>query len=289
MLAMTFAGGGIRGAVELGIVKALYERGIRPTIFTGTSAGSIVSGLLACGHEPEEAFEKFSKMGSGIMDIAYWHILKGLFTPSKVQGLIKGDRLEAFLSELYKGRKLNAIPTNHRIGVVSTDIQTGKQIIFASQYADDTKYIGDDTFDWVVDRSMDMSFAIRSSSSFPAVFLPKSYRDYVLVDGGLVNNVPSDVARALGATQVITIDLGYNGKKEPAGNILSIAGKSIDIMMERVTDENNECHGIYINPDVHDAGVFDFGEMDALFERGYKYGRQIVDEVLAKLGGETNG
>jgi len=283
MLGIAFAGGGIRGSVELGIVKAFYEANIRPTIFTGASAGSIVAGLLAMGYSPDEAFAEFSKVGSDVMDVAYGHILSGLFSKERVQGLVRGDRLESMLNMLYCRRQMHGIPQPNKLAVVATDIQTGKQIIFANQDPVDTSMIGDDNFAWFNQSTLPISFAVRSSCSFPAVFLPKRYMDYVLVDGGLTNNVPSDIARALGATQVITIDLGYNGEKEEVGGIASIIGKSISILMERVNDHNNDTHGIYLNPSVDDVGTFDFSQMDELYQIGYRYGKAMIQEVREKL------
>ncbi|MNE82663.1 hypothetical protein D3C80_1794030 [compost metagenome] len=108
-----------------------------------------------------------------------------------------------------------------------------------------------------------------------------------LADGGLTNNLPSDVARALGADKVISIDLGYAGMTKATTGIYSILKTSMEIMMERVVDINKDEYGIYLNPQIFDVTVLEFDRADECFARGYAYGKKVAPAISAYIEGDA--
>ncbi|MNS81963.1 NTE family protein RssA [compost metagenome] len=239
------------------------------------------------GYSPDKALQEYER-SSNVLDIAYLHILKGIVTKSSIDGIYKGDRLEKALSKAFCSIPLGYFLTN-QLGIVSTDISTGRQIIFTSDPEIDMKKINDDNVKHLCSPDIDLSFAVAASCSLPGVFLPKEMESegLKLADGGLTNNLPSDVARALGADKVISIDLGYAGMTKATTGIYSILKTSMEIMMERVVDINKDEYGIYLNPQIFDVTVLEFDRADECFARGYAYGKKVAPAISAYIEGDA--
>jgi NTE family protein len=282
-LGIAFSGGGVRGASHLGIVQALYESGINPLFFTGTSSGSLVAMMLANGVEPEKAFELYKEASKeGLVDIAYFHILSSLILRKPIEGLLEGKKLDKIINKLLGNKTLGSVPK--QIGIVTTEISTGKQVIFSNQSYHIPILINDDNYAWVSRRGIKLADIAKASCSLPAIFRPFEFNGKGLVDGGLVNNLPIDVAFALGAKQVISIDLGYSGKAEKVVGLGDTIIQSIAISMERVTDNHRlELSPLYLNPEVYDVRPLDSSRLDECWNKGYSYGKLKAREILYNI------
>lgn len=122
-----------------------------------------------------------------------------------------------------------------------------------------------------------------ASCRMPGIFIPKKLGGRVLVDGGVVNNLPSDLAWAAGAEKVISCDLGYAGEVVQVNGAFSILKHSLDIVSERNVDRNVADFGIYLNPAIFDVTVLEVRRADECFQRGYEYGLKNIDHVLDYL------
>jgi NTE family protein len=284
-IGLALSGGGVRAAAQLGIVKALYEAGIKPEIFTGTSGGSIAATLLALGMHPDKAFE-FFKQTNDVFDIAYWHIIKGLFTKSEIQGLIKGKKLENALDIIFDGKSVSDI--NVPYAVVSTDLETGKEIIFSNVLNIDAKHdeINNNSYAWLgAGLLYPLKDVVRASCNFPGVFIPKKFMGYTLVDGGLTNNLPSDIAKALGADRVISISLANQPHLfSDEHGVISILSRSFGIIFDRDEDNNSKDFDILLTPNVDSVGIFSMNEITDAYNIGYEYGKSNVDIIKLRLG-----
>lgn len=278
-LGIAFSGGGVRGASHLGFMAALHSEGIYPEVYVGTSAGAIVASLLAYGYTPAGAFLKFAEANQKLTDIAYGHILKGLFTKAKIEGVYKGNRLHDTLSELLENVHINDVPRT--LGIISTEIDNGSQVIFSNQYPTDFNKLNDDNINWhyTVVEDIPLADVVVASSSIPGLFVPRRIRGCKLVDGGITNNLPSDVAWALGADKVISLDLGYSGHI-PANGAIDILHKSFNILMERTVDGNNKNYGIYMNPEIYDVKALETNRINECFDRGFAYGKSKIHEII---------
>lgn len=279
---VSFSGGGIRSAASLGIYSVLENEGIHPNVFTGTSSGAIVASLLATGHSADGAIHKFELMGRELIDIAYWHIIKGLFTSSEIEGFVKGKYLQDYLEHIFDGEKLSEI--EKPLGIISTNLSLGRQEIFVNSGLDLNKINDDNVYAVNLGMNDTLSKVVRMSCSIPGVFVPYKYNGCRYVDGGITNNLPCDVARALGAEDVVSIDLGYDGAKVVADNYVDILTQSLHILMERVVDNSDANLGIYLNPGVVDVNVLDFTRMEECYERGKQYARENIGDILKELG-----
>ncbi|GBD09367.1 putative NTE family protein [Candidatus Thermoflexus japonica] len=175
-LGIALSGGGARGFAHIRVLRVLVEAGWKPEIVTGTSAGGIVGGLFAAGLAPERIEALARRIG--------WRLFMRL--DPNGNALVGTDRWARFLREAVGDVRIEDLPV--RFAAVAVDLDTGEEI-------------------WI-DRGP-LVEAMLATSAFPGVFPPVWWEGRRLVDGGVLNPLPVDVARALGATFVIGVDLSW--------------------------------------------------------------------------------
>lgn len=280
-IGLALGGGGVRAAAHLGVVQALIEEGIEPSIYSGASGGAIAAALLALGYSPRQALAKFEATGN-MLDIAFLHIIAGMSSKEKkIQGMFKGNRLERSLSQMFEGKKISE--TTLPLGVVATELGRGSQVIFTntSQFEAEKVDYGDSVLD--SSGTSVLHEIVRASCSLPAVFIPKQVGAMTLVDGGLTNNLPSDIARALGAEKVISVNLSTYGAGFALGGLPSIVKQSMDVITKRNADISAAHHGVVINPRVSHINLLDFTALGQCFERGYTECSHRMGDIIKEL------
>lgn len=262
-IGLVLGGGGARGAAHVGVLKVLEEQGIAVDVIAGTSMGAIVGALYASGYraeeierileridwagalrdQPERTLQSPQRKADAALIPSSLEIgisREGLRTP---QGLIQGQNLGLLLRELllHAGDvdDFDRLPIPFR--AVAADIVTGEPVVLGSG---------------------DLVDAVRASMSVPGAFQPIRIGDHLLVDGGVVDNVPIDVARAMGATRLIVVDVGAGLAEEAAlASPASVTMQVISILMERQTQRTLELlepGDILIRPELGDIGSADF-------------------------------
>ena len=196
--ALVLSGGGAKGFMHVGILKALEAMGYpKPNLIVGTSMGSIVGGLYACGYSAE-SLEDIAVHQFDIrryLDVSRFHLsgpvgrvvetgqMMSRFTTRP--GIDSGSRILALLEELSHNSTIESLPIPYRCNAV--DLITGKELVLASG---------------------SLARAMRASMAFPAFFDPLVEGEQYLVDGGLVNNLPVYIARDLGYSRILAVDVG---------------------------------------------------------------------------------
>src|SRR6056297_3310441 len=169
----TLSGGAAYGYAHVGVLKFLEERNVRPAGIAGTSMGAIVGGLYAYGYSAAQ-IEQIAEQVRSLE-------LVRLFFPSFPRGgIIDTDGIRDFFHGFVKDTRIEDLPIPYRS--VAVDVETGEEVVF--------------------DRGPLLDGMI-SSMSIPAVFKPYRYYGRELVDGGVVNNLPWDVAETLGDTHIV--------------------------------------------------------------------------------------
>ena len=281
-LGLALSGGGVRGAAHIGILKALEESNIKPQFISGASSGSIIAALYAVGYKPIEVEEIFLSIGKNIIDHDYVGLVKftiGMIMKQKVKvdGFIKGDKIEKLIYELTaKKGIINISSTKIPLAISAVDINTSDTIMFTSNKVNNRNYINYCT--------AKISEAVRASISFPFIFKPKIYNGRRLVDGGVRENVPVDVLKDMGAKKIIAINLGYCGEHiNHIDNILEIVNQTIDIMTYSIF--KNEIHDIDIllRPKIYDVKLLEVDRIDECIKRGYNYAKSMILNIKEKL------
>lgn len=192
---LALSGGGVRGLAHLGVWKALKEQGVEIQRISGTSAGSLVGAFLSAGFEPEEVLKLFAK--KGIFDFARVRI------PSK--GLLELKGLEDFLQAELPYENIEDLPIP--LTVTVSEIQEGKVYYF---------------------NEGPLAKLLTASSCIPVLFAPIVWKEYLLVDGGLFDNLPVMPIRSE-CEQVIAVNATPSGEVRKLRNILEISQRVFEL------------------------------------------------------------
>ena len=283
-VAVVLSGGGAKGVAHVGVLKVLERAGIPIDIIAGTSMGSLVGGLYAIGYNSEALdslvrsqdwsyllSDKENLSSQTLADrkkLATYMLSTGLtFGKNTVSagGFIKGKNVEALIQKLCTGYT-DSIDFN-RLPIAFACVATN--IVDYSEY---------------VFHSGSLPQALRASMAIPAVFSPVRIGNKVLVDGGLRNNYPVDVAREMGADIVIgaTVTDPLRTADELSGT-LSIVQQLIDVNCMHKLDDNiaiTDLH-ISIDPKNYSAASFNKAAVDTLLRWGEEEAMRHWDELKA--------
>lgn len=270
---LVLSGGGARGLAHVGVLRVLEAQGIHPQVVTGTSMGSIVGALYASGRNVDEIDRIARTMN--------WHIALSDASPRRHQpypfrqldaqmstdlrmsinsqgisfpkGAIEGQHLDQTLGKLFEnnGRPLRFADMPRRFAAVAADIESGAAVI--------------------MDQG-EVATAVRASMSIPGVIAPVSRHGKLLVDGGIANNMPVDVARAMGADFIIAVDVSSPLKsRHELTSFFSIANQTTAFLVRLNTVEqraNLRPDEVLILPPLDDFGSADFDQADPIIEAG---------------------
>ena len=284
-VAVVLSGGGAKGMAHIGVLKVLEKAGIPVDIVTGTSIGSIVGGLYAIGYNAHSLdsmvrtqdwtyviTDKEDMRNQSLLDRKKQNTY--LFTTGltigkrdmSAGGLIRGKNLAELFQKLFVGYT-DSLDFNKDLKIpfacVATNIMDNSEVVFHSGR---------------------LPQAIRASMSIPAAFSPVRLGDMVLVDGGLKNNYPVDVAREMGAEVVIGVTL--NGKPKTAEDItgtMKIVGQIIDVNCVNKYAENKAISDLWMNVDPHGYSTASFTSeaIDSLIRYGEEEAMRHWDEIIA--------
>jgi len=282
---VVLSGGGAKGMAHIGVLKVLEKAGIPVDIVTGTSIGSIVGGLYSIGYNAHSLDSMVRKQNwtyvitdkedlrkQSYLDrkkVNTYFLTTGLTIGKRnlnAGGLIKGKNLAELFQKLFVGYT-DSLDFNKDLKIpfacVATNIMDNSEVVFHSGR---------------------LPQAIRASMSIPAAFSPVRIGDMVLVDGGLKNNYPVDVAREMGAEIIIGVTL--NGKPKTAEDVtgtMKIIGQIIDVNCVNKYDENKAISDLWMNVDPHGYSTASFSSeaIDSLIRYGEEEAMRHWDEIIA--------
>ena len=260
------SGGGARGTAHIGVLKVLEQMRVPIDAIAGTSMGAVVGGLYASGlsardierimtsinwqdafrdKPPREDLTLRRKQEDENFLVNFPLGLRGgrIILP---RGLIQGQRLTETLRRLTlpvaRISNFDDLPTPFR--AVATDLETGEAVVMGSG---------------------DLTSAMRASLSAPGVFAPVEREGRLLVDGGIADNVPVDIARAMGVDILIVVDVGFPLlPRRELGNAGVISNQMLAILIRRNAQTQLATltpRDILIEPALGDASSFDFGKV----------------------------
>jgi len=236
-IALALGGGAAKGFAHIGVIKVLEQNGIKPDIITGTSAGAVIGSLYASGLNGFALQQKAMDLDEGgLID----------YTLS-TSGFIKGEALQNFINKEVQNRPMEkmAIP----FGAVATNRESGEAVLF---------------------RSGNTGQAVRASASIPNVFLPVTIGKNNYVDGGLVQPVPVEAARKMGADIVIAVDISARPASDSGSGFLSILDQSINIMNQVALKQQLKMADVVIQPNITQLGSTSFEQRHLAIMEGEK-------------------
>jgi NTE family protein len=256
-IGLALGGGAARGFAHVGVIQVLEEAGIRPSLVSGTSAGSLVAAFYASGKTGKQLQHVAETMEEAT--IADWTL------PLFNRGMLRGDALARYVNGQVGARLIEdmALP----LGIVATDLNTGQSMLF---------------------QRGDTGTAVRASSAVPAVFLPVRISGHEYVDGGLVSPVPVRAARQMGAELVIAVDISNAPEGNLAGGTLDVLLQTVSIMSKSINYFELKEADVVVRPALLGVSSADFGSRKKSIEAGRQAMLQVMPQLRAAIAAKTH-
>ena len=238
-LGLALSGGATHGAAHIGILQVLDREGIKPDVVAGTSAGALV-GAAYCAGVPLDELERL------FVDMSWPTLVK--LSLSRPLALFDTQPMEEFLV-----KKIGDIEFKDLLlpfAAICCDIVSGERV--------------------VLDHGR-VAPAVRASAAIPGIFSPVEIEGRLLVDGGMVDNLPIKQIRCMGAKFTIGCDVSARGKKgKRPENPLEAVLAMISIMQAHSVSLNREWSDVFIKPDLAQYPSWGFGDSQKMIEEGRK-------------------
>ncbi|MGB7737874.1 MAG: patatin-like phospholipase family protein, partial [Steroidobacteraceae bacterium] len=273
-IGLVLSGGGARGAAHVGVIRMLEQMHIPIDAIAGTSMGAVVGGLYAAGLSGDEIERVFRELDwqevirdrAPRRDRAYRRkqddrniLAKGALGVNTSQGvvlplgLVQGHKITQVLRDatvrVADVQDFDRLPTRFR--ALATDLETGEAVVMGEG---------------------DLVTVLRASMSAPGVLTPVERNGRLLVDGGLVDNLPVELAQSMGVDRLIVVDVSFPlARRDGLGSAFDITNQMVGIMVRRGTLESKE-HlqpgDVLIEPDLGAMTAIEFGRMPQVMEQG---------------------
>lgn len=270
-LGLAMSGGGIKGAAHIGVIQALQEENIKVDIVGGTSIGSIVAALYAMEYTPKEMLKLFNYFSKLIFkNSAMYTDPRGKKLLSiQAGGLYSGENIAFAIEEAGKYKNIKKLQ-DLKIPIVipAVDLRDSEKYVFTNMEKINDKYLN----------KADISIAVRASSSYPAIFAPCIYNKHKFVDGGILDNIPVEEVKKIGADKVIAIRFKLNKTSRTIG-LRSTLNKAIDIMFSKIEGEEVKKADYVIEIDTQDVNPFDFKQSNKCYKYGYLQAKKEIANI----------
>jgi len=246
-IGLALGGGAILGAAHIGVLKALDEEKIPISAISGTSIGALVAALYAFGVSPDQ-IEKIA-LELDWLDISGFAFSRlGLLSNEKM-----GKKIDDVLGEVqFKDAR---IP----LSIIATDI--GR-------------------FEKVVLETGDVARAVMASACVPGIFIPVEIDNHLLVDGGLMENVPISPLMRRGMDKIVGVDLNAGRKYKKPDDLIDVVINAMDIAIDNATSMQVQKADLLIAPHLSAYNRADSGRVRDLIREGYTAARRMSSKEL---------
>ncbi len=246
-IGLALGGGAVLGAAHIGVLRSLEELEIPIHAIAGTSIGAFVAAFYAFGKNWKEI--KKIAIELDWLDISKMSLSKfGLLSNEKIC-----ERTKEILGDV--DFESAEIP----LSMISCDISTGEKVIL---------------------NKGDVANAVMASTCIPAVFVPVETDDRMLVDGGIIENVPVSSLKKMNLDVIIGVDLNAQHTYKTPNNILDVVLNTIDITLINATKLQTKEADILITPDLSDFNLIDTDQVEDLIEKGYKDSKSVLKKAF---------
>lgn len=249
-IGLALGGGSARGFAHIGVLKVFEEAGIKIDYLAGTSMGALIGAVYACGTNIR-MLEKLS-----------WALKRRNwldFTFPRM-GFISGKKIERIIYLLT--RRSTFADLKIPLAVVAVDLISGKKVVIKEGI---------------------VASAVRASISIPGYFVPVNWKEMLLVDGGILDIIPGDVVRDMGADYVIAVDVGANLDNFKINNLLDVISRSFEIMVKELGSQTINDADIVIKPKLSGIAPSQFDRAREAILIGEKYAREALPAILGDL------
>src|SRR5215472_14286043 len=252
-IGLALGGGFARGIAHAGVLKVLEQHRIPIHCIAGISAGSVVGAAHASGATVDEIVQAGCSMR--FCDVGRWSLGS--------LGLVSIERMDGFLKRVLKAYRFEQMRIP--MGVLATDLTSGEAVTFSG--------------------SGSVFEPIRASCAYPGLFQPVLHDGRLLVDGAMSMGIPSALARQLGATHVISVNLPPGAPQAMPSNVFQVMNRCFQIMQSRFDDVWRENSDLVIAPDVRGVDWHAFGRGPELVEAGEAAALAGIPKIQGWLSG----
>lgn len=252
IVAVVLSGGGARGLAHVGVLRVLHEAGVPIDMIIGTSVGALVGAKYAA--QPNILELEWMAQRVTKDDIFDFSFLSGSMGP------VQGDALLEFVGDNFEDKNIESFEIP--FVAVAADLATGEKVQF--------------------DKG-DVRNALRASVSIPGVFRPFRYQDRLLIDGGVVENIPVSTAHERGADLVIASSVTKDVVASEIDNVVDVILQSITIMMSGAAVEQLASADVVIEPPIGDIGTMDFTQTKRSLHEGVTAARAQLLSVYKAI------
>lgn len=272
-IGLALGGGGVRGMAHLLALEELDKLSIRPAAIAGTSMGALVGAVYASGLTGKEIrsgverhiIRKDDQLKDILQkksDLFKW--LTFAKPTLKRGGFLSANGIIGYLMKQIEATTFEELEIP--LSIVATDFWSGEQVIFDSG---------------------ELLPALTASMAIPGIFAPVEFEDRVLVDGGLVNNLPYDIL-AKTCDYTIAIDVAPTRKPNsdrPVPNILDAALGMFDLMLEKAVEQKMELSppNLYFRPELVGIRTLDFDEIETVFEQAAPNMNRFKEQLISQF------
>jgi NTE family protein len=269
-VSLVLAGGGIKGLAHIGVLRALEERGIEPSLVVGVSMGAIVASAWATGRRVREMEDRaLALTRRDVFRIAHVDMaLRRMLSPA----VYRRDPLDRILDDLLGDRIFTDLP--RRLLVNTVDLTSGHQMLWGLPGLRDVR----------------VADAVFASCALPGILPPRRVGGHVCADGAVVDNLPVRVAAAVNPGPVLAVDLGSAGTRrhgiERMGFVATY-GRGLEMVMGRLVEHTLRDWSVpplvLIKPRVERVPMFAFTRTPFLIAEGYRATMEALDRVRPTL------
>ncbi|HXK82691.1 MAG TPA: patatin-like phospholipase family protein, partial [Bacteroidales bacterium] len=243
---LALGGGAALGAAHVGVLRTIKEYNININYVAGTSIGALAASFFAFG-VPIDKIEEMT-LGLKWVDISRLSLSK--------YGLLKNDKLSHLIKK-YIGDK-NIEEANIPLAIVAADVATGEKVVLKSGSLID---------------------AVQASTCIPGIFIPVEIDDRMLVDGGLVENVPVNTVKNMGAKLVIAVDLNAKHKYNKPDNIFDVIINSFHHLLKVPVKLQTKTVDFLLTPDLGEFSRTNTKNIPEMIEKGYIEAQKVLKSI----------
>lgn len=284
MTALVLSGGGIWATGAIGVLAALKELGVRPAMVVGSSAGALIGALYAAGLEPEAIARLAGRIRPGMVRIPWarlaWELVGHWRLPAHVFDSRKlWAEVDAQLGD--RGFDETVCP----LWVTATDLVHRRLVVWGPPGApfanDDARILGIVRAAGVTS----VATAVRASAAVPGLFQPVSLGDAILVDGGVADDYPVDVAAFAGADRLIGVWIDEPSEWHPIGSHVSapmVLYESLAVMIQQLSLLRQRARPALARVDIRipiAVAATDFGAIPDLIADGYTRAMAMASDL----------
>jgi len=243
---LVLSGGGTRGFAHLGVISALYEKGIRPDVISGVSAGAIAGAFIAAGKSPEETLKFFNK--GWFFSYTKPHI--------PVDGLLKFSGLQEVIAKEIPYKNIEDLPVPFYIAV--SNLNKGEIEYHNNGLLYQT---------------------VLASSSIPVLFSPIEINGQFYVDGGLMDNIPVEPIKN-DCEELIVVNISPINPLETFKNLIKIASRTFYMSVNANVSRVRKYATIFIEPEgIDNYDILSLSHASELYELGYNSAKKVLEKI----------